>query len=60
MRNEEGLLEKRFIQVGKDLWGSYTEVVSGLTADDWVAFPYGKDVRDGAPTREGTWEDLYS
>lgn len=60
VRNEEGLLEKRYIQVGADLWGSYTEVRSGLTAEDFIAFPYGKDVQDGAPTQEGTWENLYS
>ena len=60
VRDASGLLEKRFIQVGRDLWGSYTEVRGGLTADDYLAFPYGKDVQNGAPTREGTWEDLYS
>lgn len=59
VRNAEGLLEKRTIQVGGSLWGSYTEVRGGLTADDWIAFPYGKDVKEGAPTQEGTWEDLY-
>lgn len=59
VRDENGNLEKRYIQVGASLWGSYTEVRSGLTAEDYIAFPYGKDVKDGAPTREGTWEDLY-
>lgn len=59
VRGTDGLLEKRFIQVGASLWGSYTEVRSGITADDFVAFPYGKDVKNGAPTQEGTWEDLY-
>lgn len=60
VRGEDGLLEKRYIQVGGDLWGSYTEVRGGITAEDYLAFPYGKDVRDGAPTQEGTWENLYS
>ena len=60
VRNEEGLLEKRYVQVGANLWGSYTEIRSGLTAEDFIAFPYGKTIQEGAPTQEGTWEDLYS
>lgn len=60
VRGAEGKLEKRYIQVGGNLWGSYTEVLGGITADDFVAFPYGKTVKEGAPTQEGTWEDLYN
>lgn len=60
VRGEDGTLEKRVIQVGGSLWGSYTEVLGGITADDFVAFPYGKDVKEGAPTQEGTAEDLYN
>ena len=44
----DGRLEKRFVTVGKSLWGSYTEILDGLTAEDYLAFPYGKNVRDGA------------
>ena len=59
VRNTEGKLEKRKIKVGRSLWGSYTQVISGITAEDWLAFPYGKSVKDGAPTLEGTYENLY-
>ena len=59
VRNADGKLEKRTIQTGGSLWGSYTEVLGGLTADDYIAFPYGKTVKEGAPTQEGTWDDLY-
>ena len=45
---EDGRLEKRFVTTGKSLWGSYTEILDGLTAEDYLAFPYGKNVRDGA------------
>ena len=45
---EDGCLEKRFVTTGKSLWGSYTEILDGLTAEDYLAFPYGKYVRDGA------------
>ena len=58
VRGENDLLEKRYVQVGGSLWGSYTEIRGGITGEDWLAFPYGKDVKNGAPTREGTWEDL--
>ncbi|MBO5253167.1 MAG: biotin/lipoyl-binding protein [Clostridia bacterium] len=60
VRGADGNLEKRNVQVGGSLWGSYTQIRSGLTGEDWLAFPYGKDVRAGAPTQEGTWEDLYN
>ena len=59
VRGEDGKLEKRTIQVGGNLWGSYTEVLGGITAEDYVAFPYGKTVKEGAPTQEGTWDNLY-
>ena len=44
---EDGRLEKRFVTTGRSLWGSYTEILDGLTAEDYLAFPYGKNVRDG-------------
>lgn len=60
VRGEDGLLEKRIVQVGGSLWGNYTEIRSGLTAEDYLAFPYGKHIVEGAPTQEGTWENLYN
>lgn len=58
-RNADGLLEKCYIQTGSDLWGSYTEIRRGLSLDDWIAFPYGKNVKDGAQTQEGSVEKFY-
>lgn len=55
-----GKLEKRFVTTGKALWGSYTEILSGLTVDDLIAFPYGKNLKEGAPTVESDVSDLYS
>ncbi len=57
-RNAAGLLEKTYIQTGSIMWG-YTAVVSGLTEEDWIAFPYGKDVVDGAPTFEEQGEPYF-
>lgn len=55
-----GKLEKRFVTTGKALWGSYTEIRSGLTVDDLIAFPYGKNLKEGAPTVESDVSDLYN
>lgn len=58
VRDANGLLEKRFVTVGKTLWGSYTEIRSGLSVEDYVAFPYGKNVKPGAKTVEGDYTTL--
>ena len=55
----DGRLEQRFVTTGKALWGSYTEILSGLTVEDLVAFPYGKNVKPGAAAQEGDMSDLY-
>ena len=55
-----GKLEKRTVTVGKSLWGSYTEIKGGLSEDDYIAFPYGKDVKPGAPTELSDLSSLYS
>ena len=60
VRGEDGLLEKRYVTTGKSLWGSYTEVLSGLSEEDFLAFPYGKEVKEGAPTKESDLSELYS
>ncbi len=59
-RGEDGKLEKRYIKTSGSIWGEYSIVRSGLTAEDYLAFPYGKTVQEGAPTQEGTWEDLHN
>ena len=59
VRGADDKLEKRVVQTGKSLWGSYTEILSGLTEEDLVAFPYGKHVFEGAPTAEGDRSNLY-
>lgn len=60
VQGKGGKLEKRIVTVGKSLWGSYTEILSGLTEEDLVAFPYGKNVKEGAPAEEGDVSDLYN
>ena len=58
-RGSDGKLTKQTVKTGRLSDDSY-QILSGLATDDWVAFPYGNDIREGAPTREGTVNDLYS
>ena len=60
VRGENGKLEQRWVQTGRDLWGSYTQIRGGLTVEDYVAFPYGRDVKAGANTVEATADQLYN
>ncbi len=59
VRGADGTLEQRTVTTGKSLWGSYTEILSGLTAEDFLAFPYGKSLKNGAPTVEAEISTLY-
>ena len=59
IRGTNGKLEKRNVKVGKVLWGSYYEVLSPLGEEDFLAFPYGKNVKPGAPTVESDLSALY-
>ena len=60
VRGADGRLEKRDVRVGKVLWGSYYEILSPLGEEDYLAFPYGKNVKEGAPTVESDLSTLYT
>jgi len=55
----DGTLEQRFVTTGKSLWGNYTEIKSGVTPEDLIAFPYGKNVKPGVKAVEGDMSNLY-
>lgn len=59
VQGPDGTLEQRFVTTGKSLWGSYTEIRSGLTPEDLIAFPYGKNVKPGVKAVEGDLSNLY-
>lgn len=59
VKGADGRLEKRFVTTGKTLWGSNTEIRSGLSMEDSVAFPYGKNVKPGVKTVDGDYSTLY-
>ncbi len=49
-KGENGKLQKQYVEIGKNLSGSL-EIVSGITEEDEIAFPYGRDVKEGARTK---------
>ena len=62
MKGEDGTLTKQYVTTGKKLsCVGGTEITSGLTKRDRIAFPYGDDVKEGAPTEDvDQLEDAYS
>lgn len=57
--NQDGKLEKRQITMNGGVY-DYIKIKSGITAEDRIAFPYGKNVKEGAQVIDGSVEDLYS
>lgn len=58
-RDENGLLKKIYVRLGNTLWNSYTAVYGDVTQEDYIAFPYGKDVKEGAKTTEADTTNYY-
>ena len=58
VRDENNKLRKQYIVTGT-LNDTGYEVLDGLTESDWIAFPYGKNVKEGAKTREASIGELY-
>ena len=59
--SRENRLEKTYVSTGKTIYsGSYVEIRSGLEVEDYIAFPYGTDVKDGVrAVIQGTEEVPY-
>ncbi|MDO4345385.1 MAG: hypothetical protein Q4C50_11335 [Eubacteriales bacterium] len=47
--DENGRLKKQYIHTGGTLY-DYVDIKEGLESEDYIAFPYGKSVKDGAKT----------
>lgn len=48
----DGRLKKQYIKTGKTVYGSAIEVKSGITMEDYIAFPYGKTAKEGVRTKQ--------
>lgn len=59
-QGENGKLEQRYVSTGAILWGSNVEIRGGLSYEDFVAFPYGRGVQAGNPTRVAELDELYN
>ncbi|MGN0352517.1 MAG: efflux RND transporter periplasmic adaptor subunit [Roseburia sp.] len=55
--NEDDKLEKRYVTTGKTIYGYAIEITSGLSMEDRVAFPYGKNAVEGVSVTDA--EDSY-
>ncbi len=51
---EDGRMVRQPVETGKKIYGSMVEICSGLTAEDYIGFPYGKNAVEGAtPNYDG-------
>lgn len=57
--NENNILEKRYVEIGRRYFDVCSEVKSGLSPDDRVALPYGK-AKEGMPTVDAEYEEVES
>ncbi len=51
VRGDNNRLEKRYVTTGQSLYNTVIEIREGLDNEDYVAFPYGGDIREGRNTR---------
>ena len=58
-KEEDGKLKKQIVTATKSFDGYTVTITSGLTMEDKIAFPYGKGVKEGAPVKEGTLDEVY-
>lgn len=52
LKNKKGRLKRQVVTTGKTVWGSYIEILDGLTLEDYIAFPYGKTAKEGVRCEE--------
>lgn len=50
--DENGRLKKQYVVTGRTIYGQAIEIKSGLTEEDLIAFPYGKNAVEGAAVTE--------
>ncbi|QFJ55422.1 HlyD family efflux transporter periplasmic adaptor subunit [Pseudobutyrivibrio xylanivorans] len=55
--NDAGTLEKTYVKIGKSLWGEMTEIKSGITETDCLAFPYGDGAKEGIQCKQVDYFD---
>ena len=56
-KDENNRLKKQYIKTGKTVYSTAIEVKEGLSMDDSIAFPYGKNVKEGAKVKTSDEDD---
>ena len=47
--DEDDRLYRKYVEIGRILYGGWSlEITGGLSLDDYIAFPYGKNAVEGA------------
>ena len=59
IQGDNGKLQKKYVKTGKTVYGYEIEILDGLSDDDYIAVPYGKNVKEGARTVREDDSDLY-
>lgn len=59
-KEDNGVLKKQYLTVGGNVDNGYSVLVKGgITKEDYIAFPYGKTVIEGAKTKQVTLDQMY-
>jgi hypothetical protein len=59
-KDEDGVLVKQFVSVGGSVNSGYSVLITGgLSKDDKIAFPYGKNAQEGVKTKDSTLDEFY-
>ncbi len=59
IEGENGRLRKQPVKTGKIMDNYIVEILEGLFESDYIAFPYGKNVKEGAPVKEDGGSSMY-
>ena len=51
LQGKDKKLEKRYVTTGQTLYNYVIEIKDGISVSDSVAFPYGKNLKEGAKTK---------
>lgn len=59
-KDDKGVLKKQYLSIGGNVDNGYSVLITGgITRDDKIAFPYGKDVAEGAKTKTVSSSKMY-
>ena len=56
---DDELLEKQYVETGSVYYGEIIQVKSGITMDDMICFPYGKNIKEGIHFKESDEPPMY-